>query len=212
MTDTGSTRDRLLLAAAELLAEPSGREVSTRAVCERAGVQAPTLYHFFGSKQGLVDAVVEQRFTEHMLAGEAAGDPVAALRASWDRHVRFGLDQPAFYVPATIIAPAEELAVDQLNQVARQGRLLVAPEVAAKQVVAATVGVTLSLLAAPDTGWSTRLRDTVLASVLTDAGTSRPAGSLPAMAVGLLAALDEDPAAFTNGERTLLREWLHRVS
>lgn len=210
MTDTGSTRDRLLLAAAELLAEPTGREVSTRAICERAGVQAPTLYHFFGSKQGLVDAVVEQRFTEHMQA-EVPADPVTALRAGWDRHVRFGLEHPAFYVPATLVAPAEKLAVDQLNRVARQGRLLVAPEVAAKQVVAATVGVTLSLIAAPDSGWSARLRDTVLGSVVTDTGESRPAGSLSTMAVGFLAALDEEPDAFTDGERTLLREWLHRV-
>ena len=50
-----NARDRLLLAAAELL--EAGSAVSTRAVCDRAGVQAPTLYHHFGSKQGLIDAV-----------------------------------------------------------------------------------------------------------------------------------------------------------
>ncbi|MFC4858617.1 TetR/AcrR family transcriptional regulator [Actinophytocola glycyrrhizae] len=60
MTDA-PTRDRLLTAATELLT--ASPEVSTRAICERAGVQAPTLYHYFGNKQGLLAAVVEDRFT-----------------------------------------------------------------------------------------------------------------------------------------------------
>ena len=51
-------RDRLLTAAAELLDAAQGAEVSTRSITERAGVQAPTLYHHFGSKRGLEDAVV----------------------------------------------------------------------------------------------------------------------------------------------------------
>ena len=54
-SDAAIARDRLLLAAAELLDAADGSEVSTRAICDRAGVQAPTLYHHFGSKQGLLD-------------------------------------------------------------------------------------------------------------------------------------------------------------
>jgi hypothetical protein len=106
--------------------------------------------------------------------------------------------------------------VDLLNQVARAGRLRVAPDVAARQLVAANVGATLGLIATPgepDFGWATQLRESVLAAVLEDAGTTRSAGGpLSTMAVGFLAALDEDATVFTEGERVLLREWLHRVA
>ena len=46
-----AARDRLLLAATQLLDEAAGGPVSTREITERAGVRAPTLYHHFGSKQ-----------------------------------------------------------------------------------------------------------------------------------------------------------------
>ena len=228
MTDTGSTtRDRLLHAAAELLRESTNRDVSTRAICERAGVQAPTLYHYFGNKQGLLDAVVNDRFTQHMRdAAGAHDDPVVSIRDGWDHHVRFGLDQPSFYVlvhgeiqpgvPCSLTSTAERLQLELLNRVARDGRLTVAPSVAAKQIVAANVGATLSLIATPgepDLAWSVRLRDTVLAAVIDGEDTARPAGgTLSTMAVGFLATLDQDGGGFTDGETTLLREWLHRIA
>jgi AcrR family transcriptional regulator len=46
-------------------AHPTG-EVSTRAICERAGVQAPTLYHHFGNKQALLDAVITHGFNRFL--------------------------------------------------------------------------------------------------------------------------------------------------
>ena len=93
-------RDRLLLAAAELLEAAQGAEVSTRAICQRAGVQAPTLYHHFGSKRGLEDAVVTHGFKQFLseraeLGGD--GDPIDDIRMGWDLHVRYGLENPYFY-------------------------------------------------------------------------------------------------------------------
>lgn len=219
MTDAvaATTRERLLTAAAALLAESSDREVSTRAICDLAGVQAPTLYHHFGNKQGLLDAVVADRFTTHMLAVPGLdGDPVTALRASWDHHVRFGLANPNYEIRTNVLIPvAEELLTTVLNEIARQGRLRVAPDTAARRFAAATVGTTLSLVAAggdPDLSWSGELRDTLVDAVVTDtARAGHGAGDLPAMAVGFLAMLDTEPGPFTAGERTLLREWLHRA-
>lgn len=239
MTETGvehtgsSTKDRLLLAAAQLLHESKNREVSTRAICELAGVQAPTLYHYFGSKQGLLDVVVNHGFTEYMQGAarqfvEAdTGEPVAAIRDAWDSHVRFGLAHPSFYVlvygeiapgvPCTLTTTAERMLVDLLNQVARQGRLRVAPAVAARQLVAANIGVTLGLITTPgeaDFGWSHQLRDTILDALVDDApatGAVVPS-SLSTVAVGFLAALDQEGGDLTDGEATLLREWLHRLA
>ncbi len=45
-------RDRILQAAARLLAEGGREAVSTRAVSSAAGVQAPTIYRQFGDMQG----------------------------------------------------------------------------------------------------------------------------------------------------------------
>ena len=93
-------------AAAKLPGAANGAEVSTRAICERAGAQAPTLYHHFGSKQGLFDAVITHGFKQ-FLAERAASDqdhdrdPIPAdIRQGWDLHVRYGLENPTFYACA----------------------------------------------------------------------------------------------------------------
>src|ERR1700686_5725930 len=92
-------RDRLLLAAAQLLDEAGGGPVSTRQITERAGVQAPTLYHHFGSKQGLLDAVVSHGFRQFLRQRRlAGGDPIDDIRQGWDSHVAFGLEFPSAYV------------------------------------------------------------------------------------------------------------------
>jgi len=152
-----STRDRLLLAAAQLLDEAGGDDVSTRAICDRAGVSAPTLYHHFGNKQGLVDAVLDHGFTRYTAAGTPGGDtdPIDAVRAGWDAHVRFGLEQPTFYVllygrvrpgiPCGVTGPATTMLTGLLDTAARSGRLRVPPAEAAAQILAANVGATLGL-------------------------------------------------------------------
>jgi len=219
-----STRDRLLLAAGQLLHEAKGGNVSTRAICDRAGVQAPTLYHHFGSKQGLLDAVVNYGFTQYVSEHTAdVAVPVQALRAGWDSHVRYGLEHPGFYVllhgqiepavPCTLTARAEAMLLDRLVEVARSGRLLVPPADAAREIVAANVGVTLSLIARPfderDSAMSARVREAVIGSLVTDEGVRD--GSVGALAVALSAALAEG-SALSPAETTLLREWLDRLS
>ena|ERR1700731_4855215 len=54
-----TVRTRILETAAGLLAQSADADVSTRAVCDAAGVTAPTLYHHFGDKDGLLAAVVD---------------------------------------------------------------------------------------------------------------------------------------------------------
>jgi AcrR family transcriptional regulator len=60
-----------------------------------AGVTAPTLYHHFGSKQALIDAVINYGVPQYQSHGN---DPVASIREGWDAHVRYGLENPSFYV------------------------------------------------------------------------------------------------------------------
>jgi AcrR family transcriptional regulator len=183
---TDSARDRLLAAAAELLEAAQGGEVSTRAITERAGVQAPTLYHHFGSKQALLDAVITHGFKEFLVErlaegdpGGGAPDPIDDIRAGWDLHVRYGLEHPGFYaliygrtVPGTpcgVVAEVEAMILRALQPAARQGRLRVPPQLAARQILAASTGVVLTLIAQPapdrDLTLSRDVRDAVLAGL-----------------------------------------------
>jgi AcrR family transcriptional regulator len=216
-----SSRDRLLDAAAELLDESADHDVSTRAICERAGVQAPTLYHHFGNKQGLLATVVVEAFTTHLGANTAPDNPVDALRFTWAEHLRFGVERPNIYTyafgqlrsgePAGLATVAERALLDRLNEVARHGMLRVAPEVAASRLFAANVGATLARIATPDFD-TDGLLDSVLADVLADGPAPVRGGGLTTVAVAFLAALDQDSRELTTGELTLLREWLNRLA
>ncbi|MET8307041.1 TetR/AcrR family transcriptional regulator [Micromonospora sp. NPDC005173] len=227
---TGNTRDRLLLAAAELLASSDDRALSTRAVCERAGVQAPTLYHHFGSKQGLVDAVIGHGFTQYVRPSPASGDtgdPVDAIRQGWDRHVQFGLDHPTFYAllygqvelgkPCTITAPAHAILRDLLVAAAREGLLKVPADDAAEQILAANIGATLSLITQPDDqrdmNLSDRVREAALAGVLRNSPEAdQPAMTRACTALTLRTLLDQDSAGLSAGEQALLNELLDRLA
>lgn len=56
------TRQRLLDAAARVFARDGINGATTRAIAEEAGVNEVTLFRHFGSKDGLLDAVVGQNF------------------------------------------------------------------------------------------------------------------------------------------------------
>jgi AcrR family transcriptional regulator len=62
------TRGRILDAALELFAASGFEGASTRTIAERAGVNLPAIQYYFGSKEGLYRAVVEQ-FSQEMQAG-----------------------------------------------------------------------------------------------------------------------------------------------
>jgi AcrR family transcriptional regulator len=226
---SAQTRDRLLLAAAELLESAGGEDVSTRAICERAGVRSPTLYHHFGSKERLLDAVVSHGFRAFLASSPPTDDdPIERIRTGWDLHVRFGLENPSFYAlvygrarpgqPCAVVAELQAMILKTLEPAATSGQLRVAPEHAAAQIVAASSGVALSLIAQPedkrDLALSDRVRDAILSSITTP--TSRrataPKPTRASAAVTLVAALDETPEGFSETEAALLREWLQRLA
>jgi AcrR family transcriptional regulator len=53
------SHDRILLKALTLFSEKGYDATSVREICEAAGVTKPTLYHFYGSKEGVYRAIVE---------------------------------------------------------------------------------------------------------------------------------------------------------
>lgn len=222
-----SNRDRIIAAAARLLAEGGREAVSTRAVSAAAGVQAPTIYRLFGDKQGLLDAVAAHGFSTYLNEKtdlKPSGDPVEDLRTGWNLNVGFGLANPALYAlmygeprpgatPPAAGAAAEVLAA-HIHRIAEAGRLRVDEERAAQLVHAVGGGTTLALIATPedrrDPAVSDMAREAVIAAITTDAPALAAPG--PAGAAVALRAVLPQTSALTANERGLLKEWLDRIA
>jgi AcrR family transcriptional regulator len=224
----GDLRERILTAALELLVKGGEDAVSTRAVSAAAGVQPPTLYRFFGDKQGLLDAVAVHGFRSYLSTKTAVApsdDPVDDLRRGWDLHVELGLANPALYtlmygrlradasVSAAAGAAADVLA-GHIRRIAEAGRLRVPEPLAAALVHAAGSGTTLSLITTPADQRLPRLSVTAREAVIAAICTGPPAGGAPGpvtAAVALHAALPRVDS-LSAGEKVLLGEWLDRIT
>jgi AcrR family transcriptional regulator len=58
-TSTTSSASRILHTALELFSKKGYDATSVREICEASGITKPTLYHFFGSKDGVYRALVD---------------------------------------------------------------------------------------------------------------------------------------------------------
>ena len=229
IADRGSSCTCRPLEATQLLDEAAGGPVSTRAITQRAGVRAPTLYHHFGSKQALLDAVVSHGFKEFLRsrgAGSENNDALEDVRAGWDSHVAFGLEFPGAYAhiygtssPASSAGSPRTCAhiCWRRSSPPRVRGLLVSAAEAASRILAACSGVTLMLIQQPpsgaDLGLSARMRESVLASI-SHAPTETSPLNAPAARKALewgAATIDEAGNLLTVGERALMRELLARL-
>ena len=91
---------RAILDATELLLiESGGFDFSIRSLSKRCGYSAPTVYHYFRDKDGLIDALLEERVAGLADAIERAkhgGDALENLRAVLRVFVAFGDAHPTF--------------------------------------------------------------------------------------------------------------------
>jgi AcrR family transcriptional regulator len=227
--ESGHTpRERILSAAGQLLEQSDDGSLSTRAVQELAQVSAPTLYHHFRDKTGLIDAVIDDAFRRYLavkkvtLQGE---DPISALRAGWSMHVEFGTSQPVLYGlmyavqhdrtdSATITLARDELRAS-LETLERMKVLIVPLDEAAAILEAAATGATLHAIRyrMPSSDPFIRhLRDAVITR-LTGIGLGDPPPEYPDIAKRLLSTL---PTAsipgLTTEEVAILKIWLTRLT
>jgi TetR/AcrR family transcriptional regulator len=56
---TPGTRERILAMALELFSTKGYDATSVREICDASGIAKPTLYHFYGSKEGVYRALVD---------------------------------------------------------------------------------------------------------------------------------------------------------
>lgn len=216
-----TARERILAATAELLATRDALAVSTRAVCDRAGVGAPEIYRQFGDKQGLLTAVADVGFARFLAAKERnprTEDPVADLRAAWDGHVAFALDNPHLYrlmfTPAgdsrpRAIEDAQALLLAAVERCRAVGRLRTDPALACRSILSANVGVCLMALSFPepfgDAAVSAAVRDAVIGRVTGDEGEDARIGTATVLAQALVGTLTGTAPVDTAAVGRLLR-------
>jgi AcrR family transcriptional regulator len=98
----GKLRAEILAAATEILEQTGSEEsVTLRAVARRAGISAPSIYAHFVDRDAIVDAIVDDAFTEFFIALQEATvpvtDPVARLRAGCAAYLAFARERPNRY-------------------------------------------------------------------------------------------------------------------
>ena len=227
-----TVKTRILEAAAGLLAESA--DASTRAVCDAAGVTAPTLYHYFGDKDGLLTAVVDFGWaaflqTKRTVAAVVHEHIADDVRAGWDNHLQFARENPNFYklmwTPAiaansAALREAYQMLYERLKLGAARGQLRMSAETAARTVMAATTGAALSLISQPDLfgddTFATQLREAVIGSITvpqaaTPAAKRRVPAAEPTLATTaamLSSKLAAEDTPLTHPERALMQQWL----
>lgn len=223
-------RTRIVEAAAALLGDGGIDAVSTRAIAAAAGTKPPAIYRIFGDKSGLLDAVAEYGFARYL--GEktaprsAPEDPIDELREGWDRHVLFGLDNPALFAlmygnpRAGQSSPAAAAAIHVLRtkvrRIAAAGLLTVSEDLAVSLLHAAGTGTVLTLLGVdePDRtpGLSEANREMVISRITAGRRSAAPARSSPVTEANTLLARLGELTVLSDGERQLLAEWLRRIA
>ena len=94
-------RSTILARALELWSERGYDAVGVQEIVDAAGITKPTLYHYFGSKRGLLDCLIEERSSGLRDAAAAAaeyhGDLVLTLETVVRTYFEFASKNAAFY-------------------------------------------------------------------------------------------------------------------
>jgi AcrR family transcriptional regulator len=220
-------RTAVVEAALKLLNDGGREALTTRAVTDAAGIQAPTLYRLFGDKQGLLDAVTDYGFQLAYAEKNRRAydpDPVQGLREGWEFLTGFGLEHPALFAlmfsdprpgaGAPALRKIYRLLEALSHRLALAGRLKIAEKQATDLLFAVSHGVVLALISMPeeerDPRLSTNACEAVISAITTDAAPRGNADAATA-AIALHASLPQ-VEALTPGERLILSELLQRIS
>jgi AcrR family transcriptional regulator len=219
-----SGRESLLDAARTLLAEHPDREPTNRELYEAAGVAAPTLYHHFGDKGGLIEAVVEEAFTAYLEQKRAlprTGDLMVDFGVGWDMHIGFGVANPVLYTVMYGRADGQRSRAAQtaaaelrrgLEHLADAGLLLMDVDEALAVTTAMAIGCVLQLShsGGSATGPLARAMRSALLAQLTGVQPERDDADQAVRS--LLVRLNSGTGLFTTAEEALLRQWLRTLA
>lgn len=224
--DRIATRNNLVQVAAQLLSEHGRSAVTTRAVAEAAGVQAPTIYRLFEDKEGLLEAVAEHVLSVYVgtksITADGA-DPVSDLKAGWEMNVGFGLANPELF--GLLITPGRasrspaaaagvEVLRRRVHRVAEAGRLRVSEHRAVQMIQSAGTGAVITLLSVPpesrDPDLTEAMFNALARAILTDVPALDDAGTVAAAVT--FRTVVPHLESLSDAERALLSEWLDRTA
>jgi AcrR family transcriptional regulator len=175
------TRRAILDATEAILLEDGYEGFSMRRLAERCGYTAPTIYHYFRDKPGLLDALLQERFSRllrHLRRVPRAGDAEQDLRAMAAAFVRFGLRNPPFYRllmtprhepddPPRSAEEARALMEAPLRELERVGRLAFGDFEITQQALWALLHGVISLRTSrPDHPWKPGMVEAALDSMI----------------------------------------------
>jgi AcrR family transcriptional regulator len=220
-------RQRVIEAAADLLAREGREAVTTRAVAAAAGVQPPAIYRHFDDMDRLLEAVAEHGHATFLAAKHVdpdPRDPIEDLRAGWDLAVEFGLANPALYAlmygeprrgtTSAAFRAGMQILLERIRRIAAVGRLRVDEQLAATLIHATARGAVLTWLSQPedqrDPALLTAMREAMIAAVTYDKPAVQAPG--PAGAARALRASLPEQTVLSAAEQQLLREWLDRLT
>jgi len=220
-------RERIIRAAAELLAHGGREAVTTRAVAARVGVSPPAIYRLFGEKKGLLSAVAAHGYAEFVAAKSPlrpTDDPVDDLRLAWSLAVDFGLDnaelflliygEPHSEAMAAAVRGGTERMLARIRRVAAAGRLRVDESLAADVLQATARGAVLTWLGQPgdrrDPAFIAAMREATIAALTTETATLAEPGR--AGAARTLKANLPGQTSLSGAEERLLGDWLDRLT
>ncbi len=188
----GEARRVILRAAEALLLEEGYEAFSIRRLVDRCGYTAPTIYHHFGDKDGLFDAILVETFARlsGQLGRAARGeDPIEDLTRMAKAFVRFGIRHPDHYRLLFLARAPEREPPARLDGVRarlddiwqrlwEEGRLRSGDaESAAQSLWALCHGLISGRIQRPDRPWSKTLTDDAIEALLR--GLVEPAPTMP---------------------------------
>ena len=172
---------RAILDATEaILVEEGYERFSIRKLADRCGYTAPTIYHHFGDKRGLLDVLLEERcqiLLEELRNAEQGADPIRNVRELARAFVRFGLENPTHYAllhatrpkgeaPPPSAEAARELMEKSLRILSEQGRLVSDIESSGQSLWATLHGVITLQTVRPDYDWAPGLAQCAIDTIL----------------------------------------------
>ncbi|MDP6981199.1 MAG: TetR/AcrR family transcriptional regulator [Myxococcota bacterium] len=175
-------RRAILDATEALVIESESCDFSMRSLGRRCGYSAPTVYHYFGDKDGLIDALLEERLKklgEQFDALPAHDDALAELRALLLRSVEFWASHPTLArliwtvsskgesrMPAVMDRVGQRVR-DAISELSSSNGFVDLDEEAAGQVLWALVqGLISQRINEPDHPWTPELTERAIDTLL----------------------------------------------
>jgi len=191
-TSARDPRREILDAASSLLYEGGSDGLTIRRLALRCGYTAPAIYHIFGDKAGLLDALLREAIDELIARIDKVPphpEPKERLRMQFREIVRFGREHPTNYrliealrpdqVPPLIdVQGTEKRLAEPIAHMVSEGKLPLDPELF-RQALWALLHGAISLPASrPDVEWRVGFEevafDALLSGLLNGAGGGHP--------------------------------------